>query len=130
MAASAPVLHVLAHGTFDFDEPLLSRIKLGSDILAADIVGWQLGGTYLAVFSACESGVQGRLLSNELFGFPWALAAAGVRNAVVSRWLLPQEANARWVPAYYAALARGQAPSEAAAEAARAHARFGRPSPA
>ena len=98
----------------------MSRIRLGSDILAADILGWQLGGTDLAVFSACESGVQGRLLSNELFGFPWALAAAGVRNAVVSRWLLPQEANARWVPAYYAALARGKAPSEAAAEVARA----------
>jgi CHAT domain-containing protein len=64
--------------------------------------------------------VQGRLISNELFGFPWALAAAGVRNAVVSRWLLPQEANARWVPAFYAALARGNAPSEAAAEVARA----------
>jgi CHAT domain-containing protein len=64
--------------------------------------------------------MQGRLQSNELFGFPWALAAAGASNAVVSRWLLPQAANARWVPTYYAALARGQVPSAAAAEAARA----------
>lgn len=120
VASSAPVLHVLAHGTFDFDEPLLSRLKLGTEVTAADIVGWPLGGTYLAVFSACESGMQGRLQSNELFGFPWALAAAGAHNAVVSRWLLPQAANARWVPAYYAALGRGQVPSAAAAEAARA----------
>lgn len=120
LAGEAPVLHLLAHGVFDDDDPLLSELKLGKPVLAADFLSLGLGATRLAVLSACESATQSRRLSNELFGFPWALQVAGVQNAVMSRWSVPSEANAAWVPAFYAGLGAGLSPANAAARASRA----------
>jgi CHAT domain-containing protein len=120
LAADAPVLHVLAHGEFDYDDPLLSPLKLGSPVLAADLLAVPLGKTRLVVLSACEIGTQARRVSNELFGFPWALQAAGAHNAIVSRWAVPSEANAAWMPDFYAALGKGESPASAAAAASRA----------
>jgi len=120
LAADSPVLHVLAHGEFDYHDPLLSPLKLGSPVVAADLLAVPLGKTRLVVLSACEVGTQGRRVSNELFGFPWALQVAGAHNAIVSRWAVPSEANAAWMPDFYAALGKGQSPASAAAAASRA----------
>jgi CHAT domain-containing protein len=119
MAPKASVLHLLAHGRLASSDPLLSTLKLKDELLAADLLEAPLADTQLAVLSACESGKQERLVSNELYGFPWALLAAGVQNAVVSRWLTSQTANARWTPAFYAGIGKGLAPAEAAAAASR-----------
>ena len=119
-AAAPPVLHVLAHGEFDYGDPLLSPLKLGSPVLAADLLALPLGKTRLVVLSACEIGTQARRVSNELFGFPWALQVSGAHNAIVSRWAVPSEANAAWMPDFYAALGEGRSPAEAGASASRA----------
>ena len=120
LSRTAPALHVLAHGSFDDDDPLLSELKLGQPMVAADMLALDLGRTRLAVLSACEGATQYRRLSNELFGFPWALQVTGVQNAVMSRWSVPNAANAAWMPAFYAGLGIGLSPANAAARAARA----------
>ena len=120
LAAGAPVLHVLAHGEFDHGDPLLSPLKLGSPVVAADLLAVPLDKTRLVVLSACEVGTQARRVSNELFGFPWALQVAGADNAIVSRWAVPSEANAAWMPDFYAALGEGRSPAAAGAAASRA----------
>jgi CHAT domain-containing protein len=120
LAERAPVLHVLAHGTFNDDDPLLSELKLREPVFAADFLSLGLGRTRMVVLSACEGATQYRRLSNELFGFPWALQVAGVQNAAMSRWSVPSEANAIWIPAFYAGLGQGLSPANAAARASRA----------
>ena len=119
LAGQAPVIHVLAHGVFDDGDPLLSTLKLGKPVRAADILAIDLRDTRLMVLSACEGAVQGRRLSNEMFGFPWALQVAGVQNAVMSRWAVPSEATSVWMPAFYSGLGQGLSPANASARASR-----------
>jgi len=118
-AKGASILHILAHGRSDGTDPLLSELRLGTTIHAADLLGLPLAGTRLVVLSACESGVETRRISNELFGFPWALIIAGAENSVVSRWRIDSEANAEWMRDFYGSIGKGESPAIAAAEAAR-----------
>src|SRR3712207_7456172 len=43
-------------------------------------------GLRLAVLSACEGARVGTRISNEIYGFPWALLAGGAEAVVLSRW--------------------------------------------
>ena len=119
-ADGAPVLHILAHGKTGKADPLLSELSLGQTLYAADFLGVPLDRTRLVVLSACESGVESRRISNELFGFPWALTIAGADMIVVSRWRADSTSNAEWMKRFYAALGAGASPALAAAQAARA----------
>jgi CHAT domain-containing protein len=73
----------------------------------------------LVVLSACESGVVGARISNEIFGLPWVLLASGVANAVTSRWLVNGTSNSRWMHSFYTSLVDRASPAEAATIASR-----------
>jgi CHAT domain-containing protein len=68
-------------------------------------------------------------LSNEIYGFPWALLATGVETAVVSRWVVSGESNGKWMRFFYGAVAEGAAPAAAAAVAMRGMRTAGRTHP-
>ena len=116
-------LHVLLHGVFDQWEPLLSSLRApnaaANPIRAADVLAWPIAGLPLVVLSACEGGRTISRVSNEIYGFPWALLAGGATAAVVSRWRMSGETNSLWMRAFYEALAGAMAPSAAAAAAMR-----------
>ena len=116
-------LHVLFHGVFDPEEPLLSALvdpnAPDDPLRAADLLALPLAGRPLAVLSACESGRTSTRISNEIFGFPWALLAGGAEAAVVSRWQVNGSSNSAWMHDFYSALASGAPPSDAAAAAMR-----------
>ncbi len=120
----ADAAHLLLHGVFDDTEPLLSSLRQhgnsGTKIFAADIIGLRLRGIHLVVLSACESGRVEARISNEIYGFPWALLANGVPTAVVSRWEVDGETNALWMRTFYQAVSDGTSATEAAAQAMRA----------
>jgi CHAT domain-containing protein len=120
----ADAAHLLLHGVFDDTEPLLSFLKQhndsGTKIFAADVIGLRLRGIHLVVLSACESGRVEARISNEIYGFPWALLANGVPTAVVSRWEVDSETNALWMRRFYQAVSDGTSATEAAAQAMRA----------
>ena len=58
-------------------------------------------------------------ISNEIYGFPWALLAGGAENVVTSRWRVDGASNGKWMHTFYAAIASGSTPAEAAATAMR-----------
>jgi hypothetical protein len=116
-------VHVLFHGVFDPEEPLLSALidpnAPDDPLRAADLLALPLAGRPLVVLSACESGRTNTRISNEIFGFPWALLAGGAESAVVSRWQVNGSSNSDWMHDFYSALASGAPPSDAAAAAIR-----------
>lgn len=116
-------LHVLFHGVFDSEEPLLSTLidpdAPDDPLRASDLLAVPLAGRPLVVLSACESGRTSARISNEIFGFPWALLAGGVEAAVVSRWRVDGSSNSEWMHEFYAAVSTGAPPSAAAATAMR-----------
>jgi CHAT domain-containing protein len=73
----------------------------------------------LAVLSGCETGQVGIRLSNEIYGFPWALLAGGVDAAVVSRWQVQGTSNQSWMRLFYSAVMSGESPAQAGAVAMR-----------
>ena len=79
--------------------------------------------------SACESGTLKVRISNEIYGFPWALLAGGAKNVVTSRWRVDGASNGRWMQSFYASIANGSSPAEAAATAMREMRKEGRSQP-
>jgi CHAT domain-containing protein len=122
-------LHILTHGQFHDTEPLLSKLVDPAaprhPILATDLIGWPVRGLPLAVLSACEGGRVGLRISNEIFGFPWALLAGGAEATVLSRWLVDGTSNGQWMRAFYGEAAKGASPAQAAAAAMRQMRRAG-----
>ena len=122
---AADVLHVAAHASVSDDAPWRSRILLdglagsASDTLdAARIAGTPLSAR-LAVLASCET-AGGRILSGEgVQGLGSAFLAAGVPAVVATLWPVDDQATARFCRFFYAALAEGQPPIEALAQARR-----------
>ena len=116
-------VHVLTHGEFDPDEPLLSRLaptrSADSPILAAELIALPLKGVRLVVLSACKGGRVGARISGEIYGFPWALTAGGAEATVLSRWDVNAGSNGKWMGAFYREVAAGAPVSLAAAAATR-----------
>ncbi|MBV8457518.1 MAG: CHAT domain-containing protein [Acetobacteraceae bacterium] len=125
-------IHLLLHGRFDPIEPLLSELSNESrtrSITAAGFVALPLGRVPVAVLSGCETGQVGVRLSNEIYGFPWALLAGGVDSAVVSRWQVLGTSNEAWMRLFYSAVMGGQSPAQAGASAMRGLRAAGQPHP-
>jgi CHAT domain-containing protein len=121
--AGAESAHLLLHGEFDAIEPLLSTLtetsRRSPPLPATTLVSLPLKGMKLVVLSACESGTLQVRISNEIYGFPWALLAGGAENVVTSRWRVDGASNGRWMQYFYTSIASGSSPAEAAAAAMR-----------
>ena len=126
-------LHILFHGSFDEEEPLLSALidpnAPDDPLRAADLLAIPLAGRPLVVLSACESGRTNARISNEIYGFPWALLAGGAEAAVLSRWQVDGSSNSDWMRGFYGAMAAGALPSDAAGAAMRQMRASGREHP-
>ncbi len=122
-------VHLLLHGEYDVEDPLQSKIMLNNrrrtggspeKMTAAQLLAVDWKQTRLAVFSSCEGAQVRTRISNEIFGFPWALLAGGVDQVVLSRWRVQSAENADWMAAFYAQLrASNRSPARAAAMAMR-----------
>ena len=120
--AGAEVVHVLAHGELDTYDPLLASLRLSDKrrLTAAQLIAAPWRGVRLAVLSSCDSGAWTRRISNEVYGFPWALMVGGADNAIVSRWRVDGTSNAQWMADFYRELGNDASPAAAAAAASRA----------
>lgn len=121
-------IHVLLHGEFSSEDPLLSQVTLNNprlsrhqnEITAAELLAVNWRDTRLAVFSSCEGARVGSRISNEVFGISWALLAGGVDYVLLSRWRVQSSSNADWMESFYSALVSERAsPASAAAVAMR-----------
>ncbi|NMQ21094.1 CHAT domain-containing protein [Candidatus Competibacter phosphatis] len=82
------VWHFSCHGSANFADPLHSGLALANtDVLTLrDILALRLSGVRLAVLSACETGLPGTDLPDEVVSLPAGLLQAGVAGVVASLW--------------------------------------------
>lgn len=82
------VLHFCCHGSANFNAPLDSGLMMAHDELLSlrDLLELQLQGIRLAILSACETGIPGTDLPDEVISLPTGLLQAGVAGIAASLW--------------------------------------------
>jgi len=90
LSAHSPpsVWHFSCHGTAGFAHALESGLLMANDerLTVRDLLGLRLSGIRLAVLSACETGLPGTTVLDEVIGLPTGLLQAGVAGVVASLW--------------------------------------------
>ncbi|WP_204136972.1 CHAT domain-containing protein, partial [Halomicronema sp. CCY15110] len=83
-----PVWHFSCHGSSDPRNPLDNGLLLsdGQSLSLRDLLALNLKEIRLAVLSACETGMPGAALPDEVVSLPTGLLQAGVAGVVASLW--------------------------------------------
>jgi len=97
-----PVLHFSTHGVAGWSNPLNSSLKLADgDLTLGEILDQRLPGARLAVLSACETGIPGTNLPNEVVSLPAGLIQAGVAGVAASLWSVADVSTAMLMARFY-----------------------------
>ncbi|ESA32438.1 tetratricopeptide tpr-1 repeat-containing protein [Leptolyngbya sp. Heron Island J] len=82
------VLHFSCHGYAKVSNPLDSGLLMANDEIVSlrDFFNLQLEGMRLAILSACETGLSGTDLPDEVISLPTGLLQAGVAGIIASLW--------------------------------------------
>ena len=86
--SAPPVWHFSCHGRANLANPLLGGLVLAHDtwLTLGNLLELRLSGVRLAVLAACETGIPGTHLPDEVIGLPTGLTQAGVAGVVASLW--------------------------------------------
>jgi CHAT domain-containing protein len=114
---SFDVLHLASHGVFRADNPSYSSIKLADAWLTVRDLAEIARGAQLVTLSACETGVNGIVAGDEIFGLTRGLLGAGCSAVVASLWTVNDESTALLMERFYRTLRQGVAPAVALREA-------------
>jgi CHAT domain-containing protein len=98
----ADVLHLACHGFADLVRPLDSGVLLAGNrpVSLRDLMASRLR-IRLAVLSACETGLLGTELPDEVISLPTGLLQAGVAGVVAAQWSVPDRATAMLMTEFY-----------------------------
>ncbi len=98
-----PIYHLSTHGWAGWDEPLQGGLLLagGQRLTLADILDLRLAGARLAVLSACETGIPGVKVPDEVVSLPTGLVQAGVAGVVASLWAVNDLSTAMLMERFY-----------------------------
>lgn len=100
-AATASILHLSCHGSFNLDNPLASAVQLADGpFTASDWMRLHLDCD-LVTLSACETGMRDLLAEGEINGLTQALLYAGARNALVTLWSVNSVTTLDWMLRFY-----------------------------
>ena len=99
----AGVVHFSCHGVNDWENPLDSGLLMaGEELLTGkDFFDLQLGAARLASLSACETGIPGAQLPDEVIGLPAALLQAGFGGVLASLWSVYDLSTAMLMERFY-----------------------------
>ncbi len=116
----ASVLHFACHGYANLAFPLSSGLVLANDeaITVQELLTMHLAARQ-AVLSACESGLAGATVPDEVVGLPTGLLQAGVAGVVASLWAVRDTGTMLLMAGFYDRWRRGTAPAEAMRQAQR-----------
>ena len=83
-----PVLHCACHGYANLEEPLTSGLVMANDEILSlqDLLELRLTGARLAILSACETGIPGTTLPDEVISLPTGLLQSGFAGVAASLW--------------------------------------------
>jgi len=111
----ANVLHFATHGNAGWQEEEQARLKLADGYLTLpNIFDLELDQARLAVLSACETGVPGLKLIDEMVGLPAGMMQAGVPGVVGSLWSVNDLSTALLMSQFYRSWRKeGKSPQEA-----------------
>ena len=99
---NAHVLHFSTHGMASWDEAVQARLLLADgDLTLSDIFKLDLSQTRQAVLSACETGVPGLKLIEEMIGLPSGMMQAGVPGVIGSLWSVSDMSTAMLMARFY-----------------------------
>jgi CHAT domain-containing protein/Tfp pilus assembly protein PilF len=118
------LVHIAAHGLYDGDNPLFSRIALapgddqdGSLTVHEILSSLDLTGVNLVVLSACRSAAGARSGGDEIVGLTRALFYAGTPNVISTLWNINDLASAGLMNEFYRRLNGGASAAEALRQA-------------
>jgi CHAT domain-containing protein len=99
----SPVCHFSTHGWAGWSEPLAGGLLMAGDeaLTLADLLDLRLPATRLAVLSACETGIPGTNLPDEVIGLPAGLLQAGAAGVVGSLWSVNDLSTAMLMERFY-----------------------------
>jgi CHAT domain-containing protein len=101
------IIHLAAHGTFRYDNPLFSGFKLADSWLSFyDIYGLTLNAN-LVTLSGCHSGISQVAHGDELLGLMRGFLYAGAASLVASLWAADDRSTAEFMKLFYTKLKEG-----------------------
>jgi CHAT domain-containing protein len=121
LAGAYPVVHFACHGAADPEQPLDSALLLAGNqrLTLRDLLSRQEPlRARLAVLSACETGLVGAELPDEVVGLPAGLLQAGVTGVIASLWSVTDASTMLLMRRFYELLGGdGLEPAEALRQA-------------
>lgn len=106
----ADVVHFSCHGRNNWESPLDSGLLLADDasrkgvmLTVRDMLDSELPNGRLATLSACETGIVGTEIPDEVVALPGALLQAGFCGVVASLWSVSDISTAMLMQRFYAA---------------------------
>ena len=102
---AADVVHLSCHGSNNWSNPLGSGLLMAHDELLTvrDVLALRLAPKRLISLSACETGLVGTALPDEVVMLPSALLQAGFAGAVASLWSVADVSTAMLMARFYTA---------------------------
>jgi CHAT domain-containing protein len=115
----AYVLHFATHGRAGWEKAEQAQLLLADGILTLpDIFKLDLKRVRLAILSACETGVPGLELIDEMIGLPSGMLQAGVPGVIGSLWPVDDASTAMLITRFYQYWRKeGKTPQEALKQA-------------
>jgi CHAT domain-containing protein/Tfp pilus assembly protein PilF len=120
------VVHVVAHGIFDIQDPLSSYLLLAPDatndgqLQVREIYSLPLEANFpLVVLSACDTAVGQLSVGDELDNMTRAFLLSGAHAVVASLWSVDDEATSQLMTSFYTYRAQGIGEVEALSQAKR-----------
>lgn len=114
------LVHLAAHGIYDAENPLFSRIALapgdsrdGSLTVDEILSSLDLSGVNLVVLSACRTAAGARSGGDEVVGLTRALLYAGTPGVLSTLWNIDDVASSGLMDEFYRCLTKGEHAAEA-----------------
>ena len=99
----ADVAHFSCHGGANWADPESSGLMMANNemLTIKDLFELHLPGARLATLSACETGVPGTRLPDEVVSLPSAFIRAGFAGAIGSLWTVREDSTAWLMTRFY-----------------------------
>ncbi len=97
------VLHFSGHGFADLENPAQSGLVMANDeaLTLEDLLKLRLKGIRLVTLSACETGLAGTTLPDEVVNLPTGLLQAGVAGVAASLWTVADLSTMMLISYFY-----------------------------